>query len=221
MRLPVRKPYRAFAELDGFTNAECRRLVDRAIRHHRSAAVIVGLLTACFYLAGISLFFGTMFLCLAESSGRRPRDSQFARFVLDVVEWGPGLVLVSGVVGSFALALIPHVWLVDRLAVRSISELLRRTNCPDCGRSLLGCSRTDKRAVCMQCGRGWDMRSLKIESADLGPPLIARETKAVCERCGYALDGLPVHRGLLVCPECGQRAPVAGEGTPIDQGGGA
>jgi len=148
MRLPLTQIYRAFPELDRFTDDQCRRFVRAACRRgwrrHAHRAMI-----ACTY---VSVGFILTFI------GRYALDPLGSRLFGPhyLTSWGYDALL--GVCLALALLLPAIVAFVarDALLRRRIRYVIRaRGTCPGCRYSLLGIVVSDRNTVvCPECGMG-------------------------------------------------------------------
>lgn len=144
MRIPLSRVWRAFPELDRFTDEQCARFVRAACRTglrylHRAALVVLFVL-----LVAGSLLVATG---ITQLAGRR---------------WDP-LAPTAGII-NFALLLLVLVFFAlppllvmlirDRLLLRRIRRVLRtRGACPVCRYTLVGLPVTAELAVvCPECG---------------------------------------------------------------------
>lgn len=198
--MPFFKTYRAFEELDGFTDAECRHLVLRVFQRRRRQVIRMELASTLFFMIGVAALGATIFIDLME---RPLRVSRFTGMVMDVVDWSPGAVLVAGFALAVGVGAFPHFWMRDRLTRRCVRDHLAYVRCSSCGASLMGASRTERRAACPGCGQECGLRAMGLEAADLGPSLVMERAAEKCRNCGYLLSGLRIRRGRVVCPECG------------------
>lgn len=145
MRIPASKVYRAFPELDKFSDEQCANFVRAADRHRHGRAVR---LVLQFLAAGIALpTLGGVIVVLARVSGF---DS-----TLDPRGGDPYMVWA----GLFMLVVFfgtGFTWLVtkDILLRRSIRKVMDdRGTCPVCRYGLTGLPvTTDGRVICPECG---------------------------------------------------------------------
>ncbi len=157
MRLPWDKIYRAFPELDPFSDEECERFVDRA----RAQRPISGLAA----LAGAAVFIVAFPLGLAVV--RRlpqpglPPDGPFELYAV---------LFILGTVGAGALA---GLLVRDRLLIRAIRDRVTLARCPACHYSLLGLKVQtegwETRVRCPECGAEHDLAAIGLTAADLIP----------------------------------------------------
>jgi len=154
VRLPVSKIYRAFPELDRFSDEECREFVRTARQRHRLGEAGVGCLAAFLSIATIIILmiltnrFGSWLS--AHVTGRRSFDGlAILSFILSIAGG-----LITGLV-------IRDCWL--RGAIRSS---LRSTRCGNCAYSLLGLPVRSGEVVCPECGATLVLALIGLTEAD-------------------------------------------------------
>lgn len=144
MRIPLTRVYRAFPELDRFSDDQCSRFVraacKRGWRRHVHRALLV-ILTPISVLCTL-LVLGMALEALADALGRSFEYST----TYDVLLFS---VLAAGFLPVFGAMLIR-----DRLLLRRIRSVLRaRCTCPACRYSLLGIVVAENNVVtCPECG---------------------------------------------------------------------
>ena len=138
MRVPGTKIYRAFAELDRFSDEQCERFLAAAMRPTIRRVLrwvgccVVGLVIAALCIGGMTLF--------DMNVARGQRIFEKALLVL---------VLVPTVAGVFAIALMRDVLLRRRMR----HVINNRATCTGCGYKLLGLPVTSACMVaCPECG---------------------------------------------------------------------
>ncbi|MBL8990029.1 MAG: hypothetical protein JNJ48_00455 [Phycisphaerae bacterium] len=136
MRLPVSRVYRAFPELDRFSDELCETYVRRITQRHAGAWSALNMLALGLAMAS------TMVLMVADRSLSRglalvPHDGLL-----------PILALAAPTLGGVAGLLIRDRWLRTRLR-RALGD----TNCDGCSYSLLGLPPADGFICCPECGR--------------------------------------------------------------------
>ncbi|HVP73946.1 MAG TPA: hypothetical protein VMS30_09425 [Phycisphaerales bacterium] len=166
MRLPVSKIYRAFPELDRFSDEQCDRFVERA-RLARSfenmSSVVMFSVVAAIGLccAAQTTLSGAMFKLLRNALGS-VRDAQDLQFALSLLMWIA--------VPAFAGLLARDVFLRRRLH-DVIWRRLEQVRCPHCRYSLLGQRVNDGLIRCPECGGTTTLETLGLASEeDLIPP---------------------------------------------------
>ncbi len=142
MRIPFDKVYRAFPELDAFSDAECERFVERAAQDYpgsRAAAHFIGagIIVACFVAIGIleSVVWDWI---KQDLSVLRKGDIVSAIVVLNAV-----LMILSFCIGMLLVR--------DRWLIRTIRLKVRQASCPGCGYSLLGLAVEYGVITCPEC----------------------------------------------------------------------
>lgn len=171
MRTPLTKIYRAFAELDRFSEAQCRLLMRRVrldpgpralLKVYPVIASVVALVIVAILLAATSF--------LAWSEGLF-RDADIAMALLAVL----GIPAFSG--------LLIRDMLLRRFLIRAIRLRIDRVRCLGCKYILIGQRAIGDQVTCPECGRANQLGALGITAADLIPPdseieLLSPETQA-------------------------------------------
>ncbi len=145
MRIPTTRIYRAFPELDRFTDDQCSRFVraacKRGWRRHLHRALLIVLTPVAMIILWIVVGLGISLL--TDSLGRSFEDG-IPYIVLVVL--GLVLVIFGPVLGAMLIR--------DRLLLGRIRFVLRaRGTCPACRYSLLGIVVADSNLViCPECG---------------------------------------------------------------------
>lgn len=171
MRLLTRKIYRAFPELDSFSDEQCVRFV-KAVNASKTRLVIRGLISTVFAIG-----LGIVFLGLAIWGATELADAWHFSEGLFWVFWG-----VSGTL-ALLFAFIPGLILGDLLLRLSVRSLLKRCGaCPQCGYSLLGIRVGPEFVItCPECGRKVDVDpaldelATDVTGAPVYRPKIVRE----------------------------------------------
>ena len=163
MRLIRNKVYRAFPELDRFSDEQCRRFVVAAnsswVRRIGRWIVVGGVSLAilCVMLGGVSAL-GDY---LEPSAALR---SEMWMLVL-------GVLLIAGSGVAFVGGLV----LRDGILRRRVRQLIERCGaCPACGYSLLGMRVGETfRIICPECGRGMNVDPAmgELETDETGAPV--------------------------------------------------
>ncbi len=158
MRLPRTEVFRAFPELDRFSDEECRAWLRRAWRAQRwrltlgslgGAALALGLAAGMFVLGG-------MLVSRLGLTGSRAEGRTLAGAML----WAVLTVLPAGLT-MFAI----RDWSLRR-AVRS---QLSSTRCPGCDYQLLGLPVREGAVTCSECGQRITPAELGVSLEDLMP----------------------------------------------------
>jgi hypothetical protein len=152
MRLPRRKIWRAFRELDGFSDQQCRMFVDRAAREYAAGRVVaIGVAIAGSILAGPILYMGAWAaLTLIDDQWR------FSGLVMPLV----ALFLVFCACMAVLIAR-------DRWLIRTITRRIHHASCAGCGYSMLGLTPTDGIVMCPECNQPFDLRAAGMTPEDL------------------------------------------------------
>lgn len=208
MRLPFARPYRAFPELDRFTDEECNRLQFRA-RERSDDEPNHGCAMTFFIAAGVMFALAFVAKALLDTPAWKTVERRLGAWMHLI-----GIEVLLAV--SFIAAVVGALFVRDRLLHRLIREQIARTTCPGCRASLLGAERSADSVRCGSCASVLTFAELGLESEDLGPPLIVMKTGVTCSGCRYALAELPISRGFVTCPECGRKTPVVREGAPLE-----
>lgn len=154
VRIPGSKFYRAFPELDRFSDAQCQGFVSLVQKRHPSRMVGAAILALAAVLLTISVLLPLALAFLGQ--GRRGMDSQPPNVVALLV----GFPFVAAGVAGF---------LVRDACVRGlIRRRITAMKCTDCGYGLLGLPVTRgedgiARARCPECGYENDMTSRERE----------------------------------------------------------
>ncbi len=158
MRIPVSKIYRAFPELDQFTDSECEMYVERA----RSRRLQSGSLMA-FGAAGagiatlVVMGFITLTVVIPLGRGLGMRGS-----VEHDMEWGALAVGVHIVAAFMVGYMVRDAWL--RKAIRGCIDAAR---CPSCDYSLLGLPVVHGAVKCPECGSALDLAASGLMPEDM------------------------------------------------------
>jgi hypothetical protein len=158
MRILTRKIYRAFPELDLFSDIQCERLMRRvALNAGARMAVQV---TAVIGFVG-AFFLVIVFLLTTEIL--EPTEKLFTD--ADVLFFLLCIFLIPALVG----ALSRDVVLRDRL-IKAIRLRIDRVRCLDCKYILIGQQAESDAVTCPECGRINRLLELGIAEEDLIPP---------------------------------------------------
>ncbi len=184
MRVPVRKIYRAFPELDRFSDAECEGFVVKAKQTHALSMVFVaiGAIVVCLgtIVGGVMLLvFAVGYLARAFWGGRVPASYEMPLM---------GLCLMLPVLTGLLLTFYARdVWL--RWAV---SKRLLGTSCLSCGYSLLGLAVLNDAVTCPECGAAALLTARGLTAADiLSPSISSSASPATLSPSGHAADQHP------------------------------
>lgn len=164
MRLPTRKVWRAFPELDPFTDDECRAYM-RESRGRRAfgnlvvlpASVVLGVALGMTGWAGLAFTLESLGIELES-----PR----------VPEWVHALVLLLLVLIVFGAPLIVALVARDAWVRRALRRRINLASCGGCGYSLLGLTvradaeTGDEFVMCPECARRTSLRGIGATRAD-------------------------------------------------------
>jgi hypothetical protein len=165
MRLPRDKIYRAFPELDQFTDAQCAEFVARAKALPEYINVAVWVMIAG---AMVFLLCGCLGFSLVHAI-RRMLVEFMGRGAADIV--GDALVLIMLIPVPAIAGLMARDAALRRMLKRIIWRQIERIRCPQCRYSLLGQNVTNDQVRCPECGDVTTLRELGLKSAeDLFPP---------------------------------------------------
>jgi hypothetical protein len=159
VRLPWSKIYRAFPELDRFSDRECERFVMRAEQDYpesKVGAYAAGLFIAAVAIVVMVLLERVLWSGFAQRYAR-PIDREDAQ---DVV------VALSAV--FYAVVLCLGVLIArDRWLIRTITRRVHQTSCPGCGYSLLGLMVDNGVIVCPECAAPYFLADHGMTEQDL------------------------------------------------------
>jgi hypothetical protein len=161
MRIPYSKIYRAFPELDQFSDGQCEVYVART-RARRSGSRDVMILGAGAAGVGMAIAMavvtGVVIVPLAGALGVRVRREYELPMEMAVVG-------VHVVAACIAAMLVRDAWL--RRAIRACIDAAR---CPKCDYSLLGLPVRAGEVKCPECGAGCDLVAMGLGAEDLLSP---------------------------------------------------
>lgn len=155
MRLPYAKVYRAFPELDRFSDAECERFVLQATRGSFRRWLQRTTLRTGAALAAFIAWFAVMLLLNGLLGAIRSR-----------ADW-VSVVMVAFSTGFVAFPLIVSLLVRDAWLRRAVRARLVSAQCPACEYSMLGLPVVNGIAKCPECGQGLDLAKLGLTPADL------------------------------------------------------
>lgn len=159
MRIPFSKVYRAFPELDAFSDAECSAYV-QAVQRERA----ISLLATAMFAVVVSLASGlgaayltwrVLVLIFKVPDDRPTSDGLFGIFFSLIGSVG---ILTMASVGF----LVRDLWLRWAIARR-----LRVARCTGCTYSLLGLSVVEGRVQCPECGQQTRLSDRGLTPADI------------------------------------------------------
>lgn len=176
MRIPGRKIYRAFPELDRFTDEQCvnfLRVISLRRWWMRFVASVVWVVT---FIVLMFVYFWIVDPLL--NNGWLDRLDQVVLFQMP--GWGAItsadlLVTVVNVGLFFVLPTFVAILTRDRMLSRALGRHILGARCPGCKQSLIGLpidpdeAGNGPRTRCPECGRMWVLRDLGLTPADLRP----------------------------------------------------
>jgi hypothetical protein len=161
VRIPVTKVYRAFPQLDEFSDEECQRFVLRAEQDYpgsKTTAMFTGVVALLIGLIVLGVLESYLWTAISANMSALGRAN--ARETLVLLSAG-FMVLCFGV-GMFCVR--------DRWLIRTITLRVRQTSCPGCGYSLLGLA-VDKGVVkCPECAAPYFLADHGLTAEDLLAP---------------------------------------------------
>jgi len=137
--VPFRKIYRAFPELDRFTDDECERYVryvriDRGWGYRVAEIGVIAAVLLCTGVAARVVFHRSVYLAIDEAS------------------IAPTVLAATAAIGAMFAAVAAAIVLFRDLSLRSaIRARLDHARCPACRYSLLGLRADHDRVVCPEC----------------------------------------------------------------------
>jgi hypothetical protein len=159
VRLPLTQIYRAFPELDRFSDAACAGFVRQAVRRNRLSQVAHAALA--FPVAALVL---TAWWVLGRIGAEAmPVSSRF---------WddGPGMAIAAVYCIAGPVSAILSVLLIrDRWLRRMIRRQITDTRCPACGYSMLGLAIVGGALTCPECGHRRRLADTGLKAADFLP----------------------------------------------------
>lgn len=167
MRIPKRKIYRAFPELDLFSDEQCERFMRRIeVSGLRKEVPRTGFLLA----AGSTLFFG----CFVSGI---MLDAYYFTLIRSGDEVVKIFCILLGMLVFLSLppmlGLLARDVLLRRNLRSVIHEKLDRIRCLTCRCILIGQVARDGRVTCPECGRVQFLGELGIVEGDLIPPVMS------------------------------------------------
>lgn len=149
MRLITRKIWRAFPELDRFSDEQCTRFMMGAKRDWWVWRLLRLLAAITAFFVSALLLWAVLWVSIALMTGGRPSGRG-----LDLLSnWGAAIMLL-GVVVPFAVAMLVAFSVRDALLRRRLRAVINnRGTCAGCGYLLLGMPvNADLKVTCPECG---------------------------------------------------------------------
>ena len=164
MRIITRRIYRAFPELDDFTDKQCKLLMQR-VRVAKSARAGMGV--AALGMGFIAFILGliTSFV-LFDPLENLFLDLGFRAFERLAIASSFLIALSPG----FVTALITRDLILRRMLLKAIRIRIDKVRCPKCKYILIGQSENNGAVTCPECGQTTFLKQLGLEPRDLIPP---------------------------------------------------
>ena len=161
MRIATRQIYRAFPELDRFTDEQCEMLVRRIRQDTKLSAWLAVLTALMLVLPGCGIIFTATLIWLLKERW------------FPVSDWNMtylALALIVVICVPTGLGLFMRDWYLRRSLMGAIDVRIERVRCLKCRYILIGQREKAGRVTCPECGAEIELRSLGITPADLIPP---------------------------------------------------
>ncbi len=162
MRIPLQNIWRAFPELDAFSDEQCERFVESATRDFRGSATRTAAITIALSALGVVLTGMTARFLWQISRDWLHTRLTAARF-RDI---GDAYLIVVCVLIAISLCLAVLITR-DQWLIRTITRKVRQAGCHKCGYSLLGLEACMGVVRCPECGAGFNLRDAGLTAADL------------------------------------------------------
>ncbi|MFG0247487.1 MAG: hypothetical protein ACF8OB_01265 [Phycisphaeraceae bacterium JB051] len=166
MRIITRKLHRAFAELDSYTDDQCRQYLKNIKQKKLRFSlrlILLPLIITLLYFAIIPMAFA---FCMDQLV-----TSKFVDMGRDIVFY-PIILTFLGIwwIGSGIVALISRDILLGGELRELLNNQLQITRCRNCSYSLIGQQPVDGKLRCPECGTPTTLELLGITEDDLIPP---------------------------------------------------
>lgn len=157
MRIPLSKVYRAFPELDRFSDAECEGFMRLASLQYEGSRLFLG-------VTNVMLWIVVCVVCvvLTGEAVWAARGTGMG----DALEHADWIVLA----GSGLSILIPSLlvmWRHDRWLKRALVVRLREVKCAECSYVLLGLEVVQDGITCPECGQRFLLTPRGLTPADV------------------------------------------------------
>ena len=157
MRIPARRIYRAFKELDRFSDEQCEKLL-AYIQQTTSYGLIV--------IAAVGITIGGSLILLASALNHLVRSTIFSEEMAILM-----IIMVPSILSLVARDVVLRYYFKLGLEKR-----LARFRCPSCRYLLLGQRVRSDSVTCPECGSTTKLQTLGLESAsDLRPPNVINQ----------------------------------------------
>ncbi len=158
MRIPLHQTYRAFRELDGFSDEQCEQWVRRVRAQGGGGRLVASGCLAALLMVPIACM--TCFALLGLLISMVSMDDDAVGVVSTVV-------FLSGTAGASG---ITFFLVRDHLLIRAIRNRVLLVRCPRCRYSLLGLRHEDGFVLCPECGTRHELAAIGLSPADLIGP---------------------------------------------------
>jgi hypothetical protein len=169
VRMPLTKIYRAFPELDRFTDAQCAAWVRLAQREHWGFMLRVGVVLAVLLIPAAGLLIGIVSSVTGVLAASRFGSwiGRSLRLTIDDVEMiFKGPALIAAMVLVFVVAALVR----DRALRHVVQARLRSGRCTACDYTLMGLKPQGSMVRCPECGIELDLNDLGLTPADILAP---------------------------------------------------
>ncbi len=158
MRIPTNKIYRAFPQLDRFSDEQCNLLM-RRVKVQGGGYVMIHTLAVSIFLVVLLIMTVLVF--------RMPLPDWLAHLAknLDILI---RLIIIFTVPAIVSMAVRDRVF--RRHLINAIEIQVERVRRPQCQYILIGLTPVNDTVTCPECGRTTDLRSLGVTPQDLAPP---------------------------------------------------
>lgn len=184
MRIPTSKIYRAFEELDEFSDEQCERLMKRVQLDRASttgmAGLVVCVVVVSLFVMGLFLWFMSELLDAQLRVLSMPMRPYFDldAMVFSIVE------CITAVASGFLMR--DHV--LRKNLIAAIQLRIERVRCPNCKYILIGQRARNNMVTCPECGTSTSLGALGVTEKDLIPPTTHAEE--IQQRVGATTSGI-------------------------------
>ena len=164
MRIPINNIYRAFEELDDYTDQQCKMLMQRVklsalAKQSINGAAFLG------FIIGLVAMLPFIYALLELLKAGDPAWQQQAMENQRGTIWAFGLFWPAAVG-----ALIGRDMVLRKMLIKAINVQIDRVRCPECKYILIGQREHNGSVTCPECGHSTLLRILGLVAADLIPP---------------------------------------------------
>ncbi|MEM9415985.1 MAG: hypothetical protein AAGA29_10995 [Planctomycetota bacterium] len=162
MRIPINKVYRAFPELDDYSDEQCERLM-RRVQLQQGQSIGINMIIGISFVGLAFLIFITCKVVIAS-----------LEIPVHVANRQEDMILLLGFVTVFGLPAAVCLFLRDYILRKrltgAINYAIDRVRCLSCKYILIGQSAKEEHVTCPECGARQHLSELGITEADLIPP---------------------------------------------------